>query len=72
MKGNTLANVSNPENPKDVATKEYVDKRPYMIMVQANYQGELKKGKYQFNVGGNTNFNLNSGFLIPQNGEIKR
>ena len=25
MKGNTLTNVSNPENPKDVATKEYSD-----------------------------------------------
>ena len=25
MKGNTLTNVSNPENPKDVATKQYVD-----------------------------------------------
>ena len=25
MKGNTLYNVSDPENPQDVATKQYVD-----------------------------------------------
>ena len=25
MKGNTLTNVSDPENPQDVATKQYAD-----------------------------------------------
>ena len=59
-------------NPQDVATKEYAYNRPHIIAVQANYQGELKKGKYQFNIGGNTNFNLDSGFLIPSSGIIKK
>ena len=72
MNGNTLYNVSDLVNPQDVATKEYMDNRPHIIAVQANYQGELKKGQYQFNVGGNTNFNLNSGFLIPSSGIIKK
>ena len=53
MNGNTLYKVSDPVNPQDVATKEYADNRPHIIVVQANYQGELKKGKYQFNIGGN-------------------
>ena len=44
MRGNTLYNVSDPVNPQNVATKEYADKRLYIIVVQANYQGELKKG----------------------------
>ena len=26
MNGNTLYNVSNPVNPRDIATKEYADK----------------------------------------------
>ena len=72
MNGNTLYNVSDPVNPQDVVTKEYADNRPYIIAVQANYQAELKKGKYQFNIGGNTNFNLSSGFLVPSNSTIKK
>ena len=72
MNGNTLYNVFDPVNPQDVATKEYADNRPHIIAVQANYQGELKKGKYQFNVGGNTDFNLSSGFLMPSSSIIKK
>ena len=52
MNGNILYNVSDPVNPQDVVTKEYADNRPHIIAVQANYQGELKKDKYQFNIGG--------------------
>ena len=56
MRGNTLYNVSDPVNPRDVATKEYkmvnnVDRGP-VISVNANFCGDLRKGNYDFNFGG--------------------
>ena len=42
-------------------------------MVQANYQGRLKEGKYQFNFLGNIkNNDENMGFLMPNSGRIKK
>ena len=60
MRGNTLYNVSNPVNPQDVATKEYVDKtvsnvsdeKTHITAVKASYHGDLIKGEYQFTFGG--------------------
>ena len=50
MNGNTIYNVSDPVNPRDVATKEYADKmvnnvdRGLVISVNANFCGNLGKG----------------------------
>ena len=70
MNGNTLYNVSNPVNPQDVATKEYVDetvsnvsdKKTHIIAVNASYHGDLIRFKYQFNFGGNKAYNSTTGF----------
>ena len=72
MKGNTLNNVSDPVNPQDVTTKEYADKRPHIIAVNANYKGLLRKDTYQFTFGGNLVSGLDTGFLVPQSGRIKK
>ena len=85
MKSNTLNNVTNPVNPQDVATKEYVDKRTHIIAVHARYCGILRNGEYQFKFGGNNNKNCEeiiegyedfkgstTGFIMPQSGYIKR
>ena len=71
MKGNTLNNVSNPVNPQDIATKEYTDKR-HIIAVHAHYKGELRKDQYQFTFGGNVASGIDTGFLVPQSGRIKK
>ena len=65
MKGNTLNNVSDPINPQDVGMKEYVDKRPHIVMVHAHYKGELCNDEYQFTFGGDVGSGLDSGFLVP-------
>ena len=72
MNGNTLFNLPNPENPHDVATKDYVDnnKRKHIIAVSANYSGELIKDAYQFSFGGHKS--KDTGFLIPHSGRIKK
>ena len=85
MRGNTLYNVSDPVNPQDVTTKEYVDKRTHTIAAHARYCGPLLKGEYQFKFGGNNNENCEEiiegyedfkgstiGFMIPQSGYIKK
>ena len=38
MKGNTLYNVSNPVNPLDVSTKEYVDLGSPFLKENGNYK----------------------------------
>ena len=45
-------------------------KRTHIITVSTNYQGDLKKGEYQFPFGGVAS--RNTGFLIPQSGRIKK
>ena len=85
MKGITLNNVTDPVNPQNVATKEYVDKRKHIIAIHARYCGLLHKGEYQFKFGGdnieNCEENIDSyedfkgsttGFLMPQSGRIKK
>ena len=72
MKSSTLYNMSDPFNPQDVATKEYADKRSHIIAVHANYKGPLHKGEYQFVFGGNVASGLDTGFLVPQSGRIKK
>ena len=51
MNGNTLYNVPDPVNPHDVATKDYVDKRPHIIYVKGSYFDYLIKDRYQFDFG---------------------
>ena len=71
MNGNTLYNVSDPENPQDVATNEYADnKRPHLIAIHLSYWGKLTRGEYQFTFGGTAS--KETGFLIPQSGRIKK
>ena len=88
MRGNTLYNMSDPVNPKDVATKEYVDKKTHIIAVHARYCGLLRNGEYLFKFGGNDNENCQKiiegylrredfkgstiGFIMPQSGYIKK
>ena len=43
MNGNTLYNIPEPMNSQDVATKEYVDKRPHLITVSTYFCGDLKR-----------------------------
>ena len=45
-------------------------KRKHIITVSTNYQGDLKKGEYQFPFGGVAS--QDTGFLIPQSGRIKK
>ena len=79
-----MLNLSTPSEPFEAATKEYVDnvnnnidKRPHLIAATASYHGDLIKGEYQFTFGGNSNQTYRThwkynGFLMPQNGYIKR
>ena len=63
MAHNKLVNLCAPSEPFDAATKdyadyvktkveaatkEYVDRRPHIITVHANFHGPLIRGKYQF------------------------
>ena len=79
-----LVNLRAPSEPFDAATKDYVDyvretlkeslnntidKRPHMI---AHYCGDLIKGAYQFTFGGNVSPELDTGFLVPHSGRIKK
>ena len=43
-----LLNLSTPSEPYEAATKEYVDERPHIIAVHANYHGPLRESEYQF------------------------
>ena len=72
MRGNTLYNVSNPVNPQDVATKDYTNKRPHLIVVSASYIGLLRKDEFQFSFGGNEAKNSTTGFLVPHSGRIRK
>ena len=71
----------------DNNVKKYVDDRPHIDMVHASYSGKLRKDKYQFTFGGteirrpglnvllskdDTASGLDSGFLVPQSGRIKK
>ena len=50
-----------------------MDNRPHIIAVQASYSGiNLIKGEYQFTFSGNTTPNLDTDFLIPQSGRVKK
>ena len=76
MRGNTLYNVPDPVNPKDVATKKYADRSKHIIAVYASYHGDLIKGDYQFTFGGSSintykKHNVHNGFLVPTRGRIK-
>ena len=67
-----LLNFSTPSESYEAATKEYVDQRPHIIAVHANYHGNLRKDEYQFAFGGSViNPNGSTGFLVPQSGRIK-
>ena len=70
MGGSTIENSGEPRKPKDVVTKEYVDKRTHIIAVNANYYGDLIRFKYQFNFGGSKAYNSTTGFLVPHSGRI--
>ena len=55
MKGNTLYNVFDPENPQDVATKEYADTtNKAFVLFEGKYLavGELSMGGRQLNTVG--------------------
>ena len=71
MDGNTLYNVSDPVNPQDAATEDYVDKS-HIIVVHTHYYGDLIKGKYQFTFGENETYPALAGFLVPHSGRIKK
>ena len=69
----SLLNLSTPPEPFEAATKKYVDKKPHIIAVHANYYGPLRKGEYQFALGGSAiDPNGSTGFLVPQSGRIKK
>ena len=72
-----LLNLSTPSEPYEAATKEYVDivkktTHPHIIAVHRHFCGDLRKGEYQFTFGGNIGFKLDTGFLVPQSGRIKK
>ena len=65
---------------KDAALKNYIDdqiymeKKPFLIAVSAQYIGQLRRNKYQFGFAGDIDHtaNLNAGFLVPHSGIIKK
>ena len=57
-----LLNLSTLSEPYEAATKEYVDKRTHIIVVNTHYYGDLIKGAYQFTFGGNASSELDTGF----------
>ena len=81
MNFNNIRNVGYPKHTEDAVPRSYVEdmadsikekveKRTHIIAVSTNYQGELKKGEYQFSFGGVAS--KNTGFLIPHSGRIKK
>ena len=68
-----LLNLSTSSEPYEAATKEYVNERPHIIAVHANYHGPLRRDEYQFAFGGSViNLNGSTGFLVPLSGRIKK
>ena len=72
-----MLNLSTPSEPYEAATKEYVDDvkkttHPHIIAVHTHYCGDLIEGEYQLTFGGNIGLKLDTGFLVPQSGRIKR
>ena len=64
-----LLNLSTPSEPYEAATKEYVDQKPHIIAIHADYRGPLRKGKYQFIWGESGH---RSGVLSPHSCRIKQ
>ena len=52
--------------------KKTIDERPHIIVVHASYYSPLRRGEYQFTFGGNIVSGLDTGFLVPQSGRIKK
>ena len=69
-----LLNLSTPLEPYEAVKKkkEYVDERPHIIAVHTHYCGHLRKSEYHFTFGGHIGSKLDTGFLVPQLGHIKK
>ncbi len=72
MGSHQIKGVMDPVDPKDAATKNYVDSRKPLITVWAEESGSLSSDEYEWSFGNGVTGNTNSGYTMMAAGRALR